>query len=328
MGNAPPSRGAAASLSRGELGAVVAIVLMLRRWARSSWRGVFAYARSWRSSCLRTCGHYDGGTGSRHEGASSLWRGWPIRRADLPLPRAGLSIRRAGSPLRKSNLPLRRAGSPLRRGDLPLRRGDLRQECHKSGDNVMKNETGRVYGIFRSVFPAGIPRIACLYSGCFEIRYIIARFAASGHRFCRCRRPCLGLWGRFAHQLLGSLAVGSVCPSVLGSSAFRVGPSIGFGVARPIGFWVVWLVSPPIILRDGSARQPLDRSACRPEHWAVGPIWPLALGLAGQSALGPAGHQLLGLNPRSRRALPTTQRLERLIAAAPNMGESCHPNSG
>lgn len=314
MGNAPPSRGAAASLSRGELGAVVAIVLMLRRWARSSWRGVFAYARSWRSSCLRTCGHYDGGTGSRHEGASSLWRGWPIRRADLPLPRAGSSIRRAGSPLRKSNLPLRRA--------------DLRQECHKSGDNVMKNETGRVYGIFRSVFPAGIPRIACLYSGCFEIRYIIARFAASGHRFCRCRRPCLGLWGRFAHQLLGSLAVGSVCPSVLGSSAFRVGPSISFGVARPIGFWVVWLVSPPIILRDGSARQPVDRSACRPEHWAVGPIWPLALGLAGQSALGPAGHQLLGLNPRSRRALPTTQRLERLIAAAPNMGESCHPNSG
>lgn len=310
MGNALPSRGAAASLSRGELGAVVAIVLMLRRWARSSWRGVFAYARSWRSSCLRTCGHYDGGTGSRHEGASSLWRGWPIRRADLPLPRAGSSIRRAGSPLRKSNL--------------PLRRGDLRQECHKSGDNVMKNETGRVYGIFRSVFPAGIPRIACLYSGCFEIRYIIARFAASGHRFCRCRRPCLGLWGRFAHQLLGSLAVGSVCPSVLGSSAFRVGPSISFGVARPIGFWVVWLVS----LRDGSARQPLDRSACRPEHWAVGPIWPLALGLAGQSALGPAGHQLLGLNPRSRRALPTTQRLERLIAAAPNMGESCHPNSG
>lgn len=304
-------------MSRGELGAVVAIVLMLRRWARSSWRGVFAYARSWRSSCLRTCGHYDGGTGSRHEGASSLWRGWPIRRADLPLPRAG-------SPLRKSNLPLRRAGSPLRRGDLPLRRGDLRQECHKSGDNVMKNETGRVYGIFHSVFPAGIPRIACLYSGCFEIRYIIARFAASGHRFCRCRRPCLGLWGRFAHQLLGSLAVGSVCPSVLGSSAFRVGPSISFGVARPIGFWVVWLVS----LRDGSARQPLDRSACRPEHWAVGPIWPLALGLAGQSALGPAGHQLLGLNPRSRRALPTTQRLERLIAAAPNMGESCHPNSG
>lgn len=303
MGNAPPSRGAAASLSRGELGAVVAIVLMLRRWARSSWRGVFAYARSWRSSCLRTCGHYDGGTGSRHEGASSLWRGWQIRRADLPL---------------------RRAGSPLRRGDLPLRRGDLRQECHKSGDNVMKNETGRVYGIFRSVFPAGIPRIACLYSGCFEIRYIIARFAASGHRFCRCRRPCLGLWGRFAHQLLGSLAVGSVCPSVLGSSAFRVGPSISFGVARPIGFWVVWLVS----LRDGSARQPLDRSACRPEHWAVGPIWPLALGLAGQSALGPAGHQLLGLNPRSRRALPTTQRLERLIAAAPNMGESCHLNSG
>lgn len=173
MGNAPPSRGAAASLSRGELGAVVAIVLMLRRWARSSWRGVFAYARSWRSSCLRTCGHYDGGTGSRHEGASSSWRGWPIRRADLPLPRAGSSIRRAGSPLRKSNL--------------PLRRGDLRQECHKSGDNVMKNETGRVYGIFRSVFPAGIPRIACLYSGCFEIRYIIARFAASGHRFCRCR---------------------------------------------------------------------------------------------------------------------------------------------
>lgn len=250
MGNAPPSRGAAASLSRGELGAVVAIVLMLRRWARSSWRGVFAYARSWRSSCLRTCGHYDGGTGSRHEGASSSWRGWPIRRADLPLPRAGSSIRRAGSPLRKSNL--------------PLRRGDLRQECHKSGDNVMKNETGRVYGIFRSVFPAGIPRIACLYSGCFEIRYIIARFAASGHRFCRCRRPCLGLWGRFAHQLLGSLAVGSVCPSVLGSSAFRVGPSISFGVARPIGFWVVWLVS----LRDGSARQPLDRSACRPEHWA------------------------------------------------------------
>lgn len=314
MGNAPPSRGAAASLSRGELGAVVAIVLMLRRWARSSWRGVFAYARSWRSSCLRTCGHYDGGTGSRHEGASSSWRGWPIRRADLPLPRAGSSIRRAGSPLRKSNL--------------PLRRGDLRQECHKSGDNVMKNETGRVYGIFRSVFPAGIPRIACLYSGCFEIRYIIARFAASGHRFCRCRRPCLGLWGRFAHQLLGSLAVGSVCPSVLGSSAFRVGPSISFGVARPIGFWVVWLVSPLIILRDGSARQPLDRSACRPEHWAVGPIWPLALGLAGQSALGPAGHQLLGLNPRSRRALPTTQRLERLIAAAPNMGESCHPNSG
>lgn len=314
MGNAPPSRGAAASLSRGELGAVVAIVLMLRRWARSSWRGVFAYARSWRSSCLRTCGHYDGGTGSRHEGASSLWRGWPIRRADLPLPRAGSSIRRAGSPLRKSNL--------------PLRRGNLRQECHKSGDNVMKNETGRVYGIFRSVFPAGIPRIACLYSRCFEIRYIIARFAASGHRFCRCRRPCLGLWGRFAHQLLGSLAVGSVCPSVLGSSAFRVGPSIGFGVARPIGFWVVWLVSPLIILRDGSARQPLDRSACRPEHWAVGPIWPLALGLAGQSALGPAGHQLLGLNPRSRRALPTTQRLERLIAAAPNMGESCHPNSG
>lgn len=307
MGNAPPSRGAAASLSRGELGGVVAIVLMLRRWARSSWRGVFAYTRSWRSSCLRTCGHYDGGTGSRHEGASSLWRGWPIRRADLPL---------------------RRAGSPLRRGDLPLRRGDLRQECHKSGDNVMKNETGRVYGIFRSVFPAGIPRIACLYSGCFEIRYIIARFAASGHRFCRYRRPCLGLWGRFAHQLLGSLAVGSVCPSVLGSSAFRVGPSIGFGVARPIGFWVVCLVSPLIILRDGSARQPLDRSACRPEHWAVGPIWPLALGLAGQSALGPAGHQLLGLNPRSRRALPTTQRLERLIAAAPNMGESCHPNSG
>ena len=314
MGNAPPSRGAAASLSRGELGAVVAIVLMLRRWARSSWRGVFAYARSWRSSCLRTCGHYDGGTGSRHEGASSLWRGWPIRRADLPLPRAGSSIRRAGSSLRKSNL--------------PLRRGDLRQECHKSGDNVMKNETGRVYGIFRSVFPAGIPRIACLYSGCFEIRYIIARFAASGHRFCRCRRPCLGLWGRFAHQLLGSLAVGSVCPSVLGSSAFRVGPSISFGVARPVGCWVVWLVSPLIILRDGSARQPLDRSACRPEHWAVGPIWPLALGLAGQSALGPAGHQLLGLNPRSRRALPTTQRLERLIAAAPNMGESCHPNSG
>lgn len=303
MGNAPPSRGAAASLSRGELGAVVAIVLMLRRWARSSWRGVFAYARSWRSSCLRTCGHYDGGTGSRHEGASSLWRGWQIRRADLPL---------------------RRAGSPLRRGDLPLRRGDLRQECHKSGDNVMKNETGRVYGIFRSVFPAGIPRIACLYSGCFEIRYIIARFAASGHRFCRCRRPCLGLWGRFAHQLLGSLAVGSVCPSVLGSSAFRVGPSISFGVTRPIGFWVVWLVS----LRDGLARQPWDRSACRPEHWAVGPIWPLALGLAGQSALGPAGHQLLGLNPRSRRALPTTQRLERLIAAAPNMGESCHLNSG
>lgn len=307
MGDAPPSRGAAASLSRGELGAVVAIVLMLRRWARSSWRGVFAYARSWRSSCLRTCGHYDGGTGSRHEGASSLWRGWQIRRADLPL---------------------RRAGSSLRRGDLPLRRGDLRQECHKSGDNVMKNETGRVYGIFRSVFPAGIPRIACLYSGCFEIRYIIARFAASGHRFCRCRRPCLGLWGRFAHQLLGSLAVGSVCPSVLGSSAFRVGPSVSFGAARPIGFWVVWLVSPLIILRDGSARQPLDRSACRPEHWAVGPIWPLALGLAGQSALGPAGHQLLGLNPRSRRALPTTQRLERLIAAAPNMGESCHPNSG
>ena len=288
MGNALPSRGAAASLSRGELGGVVAIVLMLRRWARSSWRG------------------------------------WPIRRADLPLPRAGSSIRRAGSPLRKSNLPLRRAGSPLRRGDLPLRRGDLRQECHKSGDNVMKNETGRVYGIFRSVFPAGIPRIACLYSGCFEIRYIIARFAASGHRFCRCRRPCLGLWGRFAHQLLGSLAVGSVCPSVLGSSAFRVGPSISFGVARPIGFWVVWLVS----LRDGSARQPLDRSACRYEHRAVGPIWPLAQGLAGQSALGPAAHQLLGLNPRSRRALLTTQRLERLIAAAPNMGESCHPNSG
>lgn len=324
MGNAPPSRGAAASLSRGELGAVVAIVLMLRRWARSSWRGVFAYARSWRSSCLRTCGHYDGGTGSRHEGASSLWRGWPIRRADLPLPRAGSSIRRAGSPLRKSNLPLRRAGSPLRRGDLPLRRGDLRPGCHKSGDNVTKNETGRVYGIFRSVFPAGIPRIACLYSGCFEIRYIIARFAASGHRFCRYRRPCLGLWGRFAHQLLGLLAVGSVCPSVLGSSAFRVGPSFSFGAARPIGFWVVWLVS----LGDGSARQPLDRSACRPEHWAVGPIWPLALGLAGQSALGPAGHQLLGLNPRSRRALPTTQRLERLIAAAPNMGESCHLNSG
>ena len=209
MGNAPPSRGAAASLSRGELGAVVAIVLMLRRWARSSWRGVFAYARSWRSSCLRTCGHYDGGTGSRHEGASSLWRGWPIRRA----------------------------GSPLRRGDLPLRRGDLREECHKSGDNVTKNETGRVYGIFRSVFPAGIPRIACLYSGCFEIRYIIARFAASGYRFCRYRRLRLGLWGRFANQLLG-------------------------------------------------------------------------------------------LNPRSRRALPTTQRLERLIAAAPNMGESCHLNSG
>ena len=240
MGNAPPSRGAAASLSRGELGAVVAIVLMLRRWARSSWRGVFAYARSWRSSCLRTCGHYDGGTGSRHEGASSLWRGWQIRRADLPLPRAGSSIRRAGS--------------PLRRGDLPLRRGDLRQECHKSGDSVMKNETGRVYGIFRSVFPAGIPRIACLYSGCFEIRYIIARFAASGHRFCRCRRPCLGLWGRFAHQLLGSLAVGSVCPSVLGSSAFRVGPSVSFGAARPVGCWVVWLVGPPIILRGRSAR--------------------------------------------------------------------------
>lgn len=209
MGNAPPSRGAAASLSRGELGAVVAIVLMLRRWARSSWRGVFAYARSWRSSCLRTCGHYDGGTGSRHEGASSLWRGWQIRRADLPFSRAGLPLRKAGSPLGK-------AGSPLPRGDLPLRRGDLRQECHKSGDNVMKKETGRVYGIFRSAFPAGILRIACLYSGCFEIRYIIDRFAASGHRFCRYSRLHLGLWGRFAHQLLGSLVVGPVCPSVLG----------------------------------------------------------------------------------------------------------------
>ena len=69
MGNAPPSRGAAASLFRGELGAVVAIVSMLRRWARSSWRGVFAFARSWRSLCLRTCGRYDRGTGSRHEGA-------------------------------------------------------------------------------------------------------------------------------------------------------------------------------------------------------------------------------------------------------------------
>ena len=310
MGNAPPSRETPAGLLRDELGAVAAIVLMLRRWPRSSWRGVFAFARSWRSSCLRSCGRYDRGIGGRHEGASSSWRGRPIRRA--------------GSPLRKSNLLLRKAGSPLPRADLSLRRGGLRPECHKSGDNVTKNETGRVYGIFCSVFPAGIPRIACLYSGCFEIRYIIARFAASGHRFCRCRRPCLGLWGRFAHQLLGSLAVGSVCPSVLGSSAFRVGPSISFGVTRPIGFWVVWLVS----LRDGSARQPLDRSACRPEHWAVGPIWPLALGLAGQSALGPAGHQLLGLNPRSRRALPTTQRLERLIAAAPNMGESCHPNSG
>lgn len=183
MGNAPPSRGAAASLSRGELGAVVAIVLMLRRWARSSWRGVFAYARSWRSSCLRTCGHYDGGTGSRHEGASSLWRGWP-----------------------------------LRRGDLPLRRGDLRQECHKSGDNVMKNETGRVYGIFRSVFPAGIPRIACLYSGCFEIRYIIARFAASGHRFCRCRRPSV------------PRSLGSIRPSASGIVGRWIGLPICFGV--------------------------------------------------------------------------------------------------
>lgn len=262
MGNAPPSRGAAASLSRGELGAVVAIVLMLRRWARSSWRGVFAYARSWRSSCLRTCGHYDGGTGSRHEGASSLWRGWPIRRADLPLPRAGSSIRRAGSPLRKSNLPLRRAGSPLRRGNLPLRRGDLRQECHKSGNNVMKNETGRVYGIFHSVFPAGISRIACLYSGCFEIRYIIARFAASGHMLCRYRRLRLGLWGRFAHQLLGSLAVGPVCPSVLGyrplewvrpsalgplgQSAFGSFGLSSLGTDRPVNRWIDLLAGPSI----------------------------------------------------------------------------------
>ena len=216
MGNAPPSRETPAGLLRDELGAVVAIASMLRRWPRSSWRGVFAFARSWRSSCLRTCGRYDRGIGSRHEGASSSWRGWPIRRADLLFSRAS---------------------SPLRKADLPLRRGGLRPECHKSGDNVTKNETGRVYGIFRSVFPAGIPRIACLYTGCFKIRYIIARFAASGHMLCRYRRLRLGLWGRFAHQLLG-------------------------------------------------------------------------------------------LNPRSRRALLTTQRLERLIAAAPNMGESCHPNSG
>lgn len=267
MGNAPPSRGAAASLSRGELGAVVAIVLMLRRWARSSWRGVFAYARSWRSSCLRTCGHYDGGTGSRHEGASSLWRGWQIRRADLPLPRAGSSIRRAGSPLRKSNLPLRRAGSPLRRGDLPLRRGDLRQECHKSGDNVMKNETGRVYGIFRSVFPAGIPRIACLYSGCFEIRYIIARFAASGHRFCRYRRLRLGLWGRFAHQLLGSLAVGSVCPSVLGYRPLEwVRPS----ALGPLGLSAVGSFGWSVLLSSLGADRPADRWIDLPAGTSIG----------------------------------------------------------
>lgn len=266
MGNALPSRGAAASLSRGELGAVVAIVLMLRRWVRSSWRGVFAYARSWRSSCLRTCGHYDGGTGSRHEGASSLWRGWPIRRADLPLPRAGSSIRRAGSPLRKSNLSLRRAGSPLRRGDLPLRRGDLRQECHKSGDNVMKNETGRVYGIFRSVFPAGIPRIACLYSGCFEIRYIIARFAASGHRFCPAdvRASVFGVdspisfWDRwpldrFAHLFWGHRPLEWVRPSALGSlgqSAFgsfglSVRPS-SLGTDRPVNRWIDLPAGPSI----------------------------------------------------------------------------------
>lgn len=217
MGNAPPSRGAAASLSRGELGAVVAIVLMLRRWARSSWRGVFAYARSWRSSCLRTCGHYDGGTGSRHEGASSSWRGWPIRRADLPLPRAGSSIRRAGLPLRKSNLPLRRAGSPLRRGDLPLRRGDLRQECHKSGDNVMKNETGRVYGIFRSVFPAGIPRIACLYSGCF-------RNSLHYRPICGIRSQVLPL------QTSVPRSLGSIRPSASGIVGRWIGLPICFGV--------------------------------------------------------------------------------------------------
>lgn len=253
MGNAPPSRGAAASLSRGELGAVVAIVLMLRRWARSSWRGVFAYARSWRSSCLRTCGHYDGGTGSRHEGASSLWRGWQIRRADLPLPRAGSSIRRAGSPLRKSNL--------------PLRRGDLRQECHKSGDNVTKNETGRVYGIFRSVFPAGIPRIACLYSGCFEIRYIIARFAASGHRFCRYRRLRLGLWGRFAHQLLGSLVVGPVCPSVLGYRPLEwVRPS----ALGPLGLSAVGSFGWSVLLSSLGADRPADRWIDLPAGPSIG----------------------------------------------------------
>ena len=36
----------------------------------------------------------------------------------------------------------------------------------------------------------------------------------------------------------------------------------------------------------------------------------------------------LALNPRKRRALPTTHSDERLIAAAPNMGESCHPKMG
>ena len=34
------------------------------------------------------------------------------------------------------------------------------------------------------------------------------------------------------------------------------------------------------------------------------------------------------LNPRSRRAFPTTKRLLRLMAAAPNMGFSFTPNTG
>lgn len=260
MGNAPPSRGAAASLFRGELGAVVAIVSMLRRWARSSWRGVFAFARSWRSLCLRTCGRYDRGTGSRHEAASSLWRRWPIRRTDLPFSRAGL-------PPRKSDLPLGKAGSPLPRADLSLRRGGLRPECHKSGDNVTKNETGRVYGIFCSVFPAGIPRIACLYSGCFEIRYIIARFAASGHRFCRYRRLRLGLWGRFAHQLLGSLAVGPVCPSVLGYRPLEwVRPS----ALGPLGLSAVGPFGWSVLLSSLGADRPADRWIDLPAGTSIG----------------------------------------------------------
>lgn len=260
MGNAPPSRGAAASLFRGELGAVVAIVSMLRRWARSSWRGVFAFARSWRSLCLRTCGRYDRGAGSRHEGASSSWRGWPIRRADL-------LFSRASSPLRKADLPLRKPGSPLPRADLPLRRGGLRPECHKSGDNVTKNETGRVYGIFCSVFPAGIPRIACLYSGCFEIRYIIARFAASGHMLCRYRRLRLGLWGRFAHQLLGSLAVGPVCPSVLGYRPLEwVRPS----ALGPLGLSAVGSFGWSVLLSSLGADRSADRWIDLPAGTSIG----------------------------------------------------------
>lgn len=266
MGNAPPSRGAAASLSRGELGAVVAIVLMLRRWARSSWRGVFAYARSWRSSCLRTCCHYDGGTGSRHEGASSLWRGWPIRRADLPLPRAGSSIRRAGSPLRKSNLSLRRAGSPLRRGDLPLRRGDLRQECHKSGDNVMKNETGRVYGNFAPCFlqvfqelRASIRGVSKFVTLSPDLRHPVTGFAAADVRASvfGVDSP-ISFWDRwpldrFAHLFWGHRPLEWVRPSALGSlgqSAFgsfglSVRPS-SLGTDRPVNRWIDLPAGPSI----------------------------------------------------------------------------------